>query len=421
MAVMEQTIRNKASNLAPIDQTKTMLVISSYGRPCGIAQYLEAIEPVLRSQAPCNFEIAALPVDLLRSQSPTARTTGRQVFEDILAKARKADVVNIQLEPGLLGLTPFDIWKRLKAIINASRRVIITYHTVPSLKGAKFGLRPRQMLAFLASYRGNYVFDRLFALIRKNPGKFHHIVQTRREVRSFQLLGLPADTISDQPLSFVVQSDRAALINADAKGKVMEHYGISEGKLIGCFGFLTPYKGIEVAIHSLDHLPPDYHVLIAGGLHPEGIGSGAIRQGYVDHLIELTTKGKRDKSRNVHFLGALNDQEFMDVLAACDAVVLPYAEVGQTSSGPASMALDLQRPVYCSRNFCFLELDAYQPGMLTFFEIGNHLELAQKLARNDGDRPERVAARAEYSKSYNAETRAALYWKAFDKLVTTAN
>ena len=42
-----------------------LLVISSYRRPCGIAQYLEFLEGPLRRLA-VDVEIAPLPVDLLR-------------------------------------------------------------------------------------------------------------------------------------------------------------------------------------------------------------------------------------------------------------------------------------------------------------------------------------------------------------------
>lgn len=433
---MEQSIRSNVQ-IQPDRGQEKLLVISSYRRPCGIAQYVEAIEPALRQQAPCSFEIAALPVDLMRSQSPFARKAARKQFDDIVELARKADVVNIQLEPGLYGLTPFDIWRRLKAIINASRRVIITYHTVPPTTAPRFGIRPGQLLDFLRGYRGSYVFKKLFAAVLRNPHKFAHIVQTKREVRNFSYAGIPPETIFDQPLSFVVEAQRNALASKNSREAVARRYGISDGPMIGCFGFLTPYKGIEVAIEALHHLPSDVHLLVAGGLHPEGIAINTVKQPYIKELLELIKGGDQNEGENgaadrkkpaksvrkrkdllnrVHFVGALDDAEFLEVLSACDAVVLPYAEVGQTSSGPASMALDLQKPVYCSRNFCFRELDKYQKGILSLFEIGNYVELAQKLMLNDGNLPERVEARRRYVEKFNAESRAGTYWRAFNAL-----
>jgi glycosyltransferase involved in cell wall biosynthesis len=295
--------------------------------------------------------------------------------------------------------------------------VTITYPTVPMTTAPRFGLRPGQLMAYLNGYRGNYVFNRLFDVVRKDPYKFAHIVQTKREKRNFSYTGIPPETIFDQPLSFVTKDRREAMNYDEARESVRKAYGVSRGRVIGCFGFLSPYKGIEVAINALEHLPKDFTLLVAGGLHPEGIRPHSVMQPYVDTLIAAAEQ----HSGRVHFLGALDDDDFMKVLAACDAVVLPYAEVGQTSSGPASMALDLQKPVYCSRNYCFRELEKYQKNVISLFEIGNYVELAQKLERDEGNSPERVQARKDYLQKYNAESRSSVYWQAFSALLERAH
>lgn len=396
-----------------------ILIISSYRRPCGIAQYVEFLEGPLRAQPDFDLDIAALPVDLFRANGPYARKAAEQIMAEILEKSRQADVVNIQLEPGLFGLTPFDIWKRLNAIIKASKKIVVTYHTVPPMASSRPQLSLRGLKEYIQAQRGNYVFDRFFKAVRSNPGKFRHLVQTRREAKNFALLGIPEHTISAAPLSFISREDRANLSVSDQRAWLNESYPL-EGKIvIGCFGFLSAYKGIETAVKAMRNLPEDYHLLIVGGLHPEGVAKHTVKQPYVQQLLAeieptRTRKGLTDR---VHFCGALNNEDFNRVMAGCDAIVLPYAEVGQTSSGPAALALDMQKPVYCSRTHCFKELEKFQPGLLSFFEIGNHIELAQKLQRRESEMDDRVEARQKYLAAHNVENRARLYANAAQALL----
>jgi glycosyltransferase involved in cell wall biosynthesis len=394
-----------------------LIVVSSYHRACGIAQYVEFLELPLLEQHHFHVEIAALPVDLLRAQSPYARKAAQTEYRKILQRVESADIVNIQLEPGLLGFTPHQIWRNLYALIRRAKKIIITYHTVPPLEAPRLQFDRRGLIDYLRGWRGNYVFNRLFAKVRKNPTKFHHIVQTAREARNFALLGVPEETITHQPLAFISKDIRQQMDHEAAKTRVLAHMQIeAETFLVGCFGFLSPYKGIEVALKAMETLPKRYRLLIVGGLHPEGISIGNVDQPYIKNLLEIIKARPKLKNR-IHFCGALDNEGFSEVMLACDAVVLPYAEVGQTSSGPAALALDMGRPLYCSHTKCFSELAKYQPDAICFFEVGNHMELAEKLVRRDGERPERVKARSQYLEKFSVEHRAASYIAAAERLM----
>src|SRR5437588_10298458 len=78
-------------------------------------------------------------------------------------------------------------------------------------------------------------------------------------------------------------------------------------------------------------------------------------------------------------MGALAEEDFLSGMAICDAVVLPYLEVGQSSSGPISQALELGCRIIASRTHTFLEFAEYHEHAGEFFDIGNHLELAERL------------------------------------------
>jgi hypothetical protein len=109
-------------------------------------------------------------------------------------------------------------------------------------------------------------------------------------------------------------------------------------------------------------------------------------------------------------MGALAERDFLAGMAICDAVVLPYLEVGQSSSGPISQALELGCRIIASRTHTFLEFAKYHENAVEFVDIGNHLELA-----------ERLLARRQFSPSggraeFNIETNKATYLLANSKI-----
>jgi len=83
----------------------------------------------------------------------------------------------------------------------------------------------------------------------------------------------------------------------------------------------------------------------------------------------------------VAFLGSPDDYEFALAISAVDVCVFPYLEVGQSGSGPVSMAIELGKPTITSRNRAFIELARYYPKKFEMIDIGNHIQLAQVIER----------------------------------------
>ncbi len=81
----------------------------------------------------------------------------------------------------------------------------------------------------------------------------------------------------------------------------------------------------------------------------------------------------------VHFMGALSDEDFFAAMALCDAAIFPYVEVGQSSSGPISVALEMGTRVIASRTGAFTAFARYHPNLVEFFDIGNFAELASRI------------------------------------------
>lgn len=409
---------------------KRVLVVTSYRIPCGIAQYAEHLVPHLQDLLAQDFDIEVAPLDVtvLRAESRTGKRLAGRLIADIASKARAADVVLLQLEPGLLGFSPFSIRRRLRRILRAARKVVITHHTVLNLKETylRFPSSFSELVLMAKAFRRTSVLRWLYRTCRARPQKFFHILQTRTDARTFALLGIPEERVASHPLAFLGDDQVARLARKRGSRRSELLGGRSDVHLTGVFGFLTEYKGIEVAVRALDALPEHHHLLIAGGLHPEGIEPHTTRQPYLDQLTELIAPSKSRKARRrkgdpstskhsrVHFVGRVDNDAFAEYMQDCDAVVLPYAEVGQKSSGPASIALDLGQRILCSRNVCFSELDRYEPGAVELFEIGNHLELAQHLARPDTN----AERRAAFHQRYDIRSRTGVYRDAIERLLT---
>jgi glycosyltransferase involved in cell wall biosynthesis len=239
------------------------------------------------------------------------------------------------------------------------------------------------------------------------------IVHTKRDRRYMHHVA-GFENVFDHPLSFLRPSDVARICAKAGRASLPGLANVpADAKLVGAFGFLSRYKGFETAIRALRYLPADHHLLIFGGVHPNNFVSQRAISPYIRRLLSeigtertpveewsdldvspvtaaseaLLAQADDSLSGRVHFMGVLPDEQFWTAMATCDVVVLPYIEVGQSSSGPASQAIELGCRTLVSRTRGFLQLGQYFPGRLEFFDVGNHLELAARLRATGPARP----------------------------------
>ncbi len=108
-------------------------------------------------------------------------------------------------------------------------------------------------------------------------------------------------------------------------------------------GFVSEYKGHLQAIAALQHLPPNYRLVVAGGRHPNDPHSFD----YWSRLLAaIDSLQLRDR---VTFTGFIADErEFAAVLALADVFLLPYREVGQSASAVLADVMNFGKPVVTS-------------------------------------------------------------------------
>ena len=428
---------------------KKLALISTYDELCGIAGYSHKLVEYLAH----DFDIEVFPLDqdILRFSNSRLIRLGDEHIRAIASRLGEFDAVNIQYEPGTLGPTNMLARKRLFRLLDASPAYSVTFHTffrslglpiVDALKATAKG-KPAKAVGMVMDQRrehsiGHTVYKKMIRDARTKQVSF--IVHTKRDAQYLRL-NYGAENVFAHPLAFLTPETAKAAAGDSNRDNFPSTRNLPEDvKLIGVFGFISPYKGTLTAVRALRHLPDNYHLLIFGGLHPNAIQRNMEIDDYlekvvaevngvkVDDVLNLTGSKKTkqlgqsslsgferltvenlmqrhsDLSDRVHFMGSLNDDDFVKGMALCDYTAFPYLEVGQSSSGPISMAIELGRPVIAARNHAFRQLAKFHKGRLDFFEIGNHMELA--------DRVLNPFAQADVETPFSTRTNRAIYREA---------
>lgn len=74
-----------------------------------------------------------------------------------------------------------------------------------------------------------------------------------------------------------------------------------------------------------------------------------------------------------------SSEDMLNAYLFCDYVVLPYIECGEMASAAAGNALELNSNVFASRNHCFEEWKKFTGEAFYSFDMGNYMELAEKI------------------------------------------
>ncbi|CAE6832244.1 glycosyltransferase [Paraburkholderia aspalathi] len=390
-----------------------LAIISTFDELCGIAGYTKALVPQLDDY----FDVTVFDLDqfFFRSEAKSVQKLADIEISRICEELRDFDVVNIQLEHGTLGRTKKAIFRRFEKIVKASPRLCVTFHTIlqslpfpwQDIAGSALKFRFGKAVGVWRAHVGNNLLStELYK--RLKASKASVIVHTRRDMRMLKYVH-QIDKVFDHPLAFypqrVVDEVKRTARRSDFPrlGKLPD-----DAIVLGCFGFVSKYKGIDVALRALRLLPPNFHLAIFGGLHPNEIKKGVALDSYLSDLVDQIEPGRKwldiegeedaklnltlgasdyerlstskhpaDLSSRVHFMGALKDEDFPKAMHISDIALLPYMEVGQSSSGPMSIALEMGKPVVASRTRAFMQIERYHPDRISLFEVGNFLELSQ--------------------------------------------
>jgi glycosyltransferase involved in cell wall biosynthesis len=372
------------------------------------------------------FDVTVLPIHINAAIRANPASVKKN-FDDICRRLPEFDFVNIQFEGGLYGRNNKEIIKTTMRMISASNKLLITFHrtelavfswkrkTVKAFKNFLFDVKhlrfPRLFLP--SEEQDGTVTQAVMQMLKTRPvSKPYHIIVHRQLEQSYlqSIHGIPESCITAYPLVYFNQTKQAQHRERVDSSLWKKQKGIPENTLtLGVFGFYGKYKGFPIAIDALTSLPDNYNLAIIGGQHPINIIPHAVDETILGlqsllknpHDTTYSPEVKQNLLKRVFFLGAESkDEDLIAAISAVDFVVLPYLEVGQSSSGPASIALELNKPIFLSRTLTFLEFEKFFPKSFEMFDIGNSLELAHKILHYD---PSTLNHRRSAMTSYNAE------------------
>jgi glycosyltransferase involved in cell wall biosynthesis len=128
------------------------------------------------------------------------------------------------------------------------------------------------------------------------------------------------------PLGANLSAPPTARVSPRAAELRSSHRLRPEQLVVLCFGFVAPYKGLEVALQAARMAGPEVALVVAGGEHPRLAGNG-----YYESL-------RRTFGDTAAFTGFVDDGDVAAWFAASDAVLLPYPQPF-SSSGVLADAL----------------------------------------------------------------------------------
>lgn len=116
-----------------------------------------------------------------------------------------------------------------------------------------------------------------------------------------------------------------------------DELGLDDRLRVLCFGFLAPYKGLEVALAAVEPISDRVDLIVAGGEHPR------LAAGHDDYAADL----RRRWGRSARFTGWVPDGDVGRWFTACDLALYPYPRPF-ASSGALALALAYRTPVLLS-------------------------------------------------------------------------
>ncbi|TPN51558.1 glycosyltransferase [Mesorhizobium sp. B1-1-7] len=371
---------------------KSIALLTTWEEVCGIAHYSAFLKRALDPHA--NITVIPTPREIIHgAKTKLEMRAADDLINDIAGQVKNFDVTCIQYEPGLYGRNGQQSVARVRKIISASKDVVMSFHHFPRYNRLSWPeiIRPLNPKATLQNLLGDVLTTRREALwnglwraLVAHAAKGYRvtaIAHTKADARYLRL-NMPSVQVLDNPLCYMDDdfiTNIPMLANSSSLAKLTPTPK-TDTRYIGVFGFFDFYKGFETPILALKQLPPNYQLLMFSGVHGSALTPGQGIAPYLQSLIKLVEK--RKLLSRVHFIGSVSDDDMLLGMTMCDAVVIPYINSQHTGSGPASQAIELSRPTYVSRNRQFGELAKYYPDNFEFFDIGNHIELAQKILRH---------------------------------------
>ncbi|HSQ98025.1 MAG TPA: glycosyltransferase [Rickettsiales bacterium] len=407
-------------------------IVSSYDDLCGNASYTKSLESEFKRRGN-EVKVFDLVSYIFNTREPVFKHKAKELIESFAKEIENLDYVNLQFEAVLYAPKPKLCLKRVMRLLNSCKdgQFSITFHrldyttnyycsslNVVNDSNQVLKIKKKKSFSKAIKYIKKFfskkiddtdVVNKIIERTIEKNGLM--IVHTERE-KNYILGNFPKANIVAHPLTINREED-IKLIEKNIKSNDIFSKKHKNIKSIGMFGFLSPYKDFETAITSLKYLPEEYNLYIFGGQHPLSFKKENCGSSYTNSLVRMVNK--LNLIDRVHFMGAQEtDEKMLKAMVACDYVVVPYLECGQSGSAVASMAIEANQNTFLSRNLCFNELKKYTGESFFAFDMGNAFELAEKI-QTLPDKEEIYKNRQKFFEKYNIQTNIDAYLSVLGK------
>ena len=398
---------------------KKLAIVTSYDDACGNATYSDILRGGFEETV--QADLVAINHQLLGSRGKDAVALGDRHIDDLCRTIAQYDYVNIQFEYSLFGIYAWDVLRRFKKLVHHSQNLVVTFHRVELPRPKPPFWMAYEVFYDFANYRQAIEMSDIYLRllnVAAEAGRHKNVrvlVHTPREKKR-ALVMAPHAKVDYFPLTFLPDRDRTQFLAEKNPAAWKQKLGLSaSAKVVGLFGFISNYKDFVTPLKALMQLPSDYVICLFGSQHPMSFREEQKMLPYLRELLDIIESSEDENlTDRVRFMGHVNDTEMYQAVVNSDVVVVPYLEVGQGMSGIASICLDLKANVIFSNNFSFNELKHYCPEGIRTFDMGNYVELAQKIARLEID-PALDQKLDRYYQKYNLKENIRFHLDLFEK------
>lgn len=400
-------------------------IVSTFGEAEANGSYSCALEKefIRKGHEVKRYE---LTFNIMSDTSLSMKRVTDKKIREYASDLKTCDYVSIQYEGGLYGGGLEDIFQRVMSLVDACKDgcFSITFHRIdlntafyePKFhlkKVKKHGLDRLLCKLKLKKKEAPLTVDFIIRALCKKIVERNGLAIVHAKRDELKIKGeFPEIDIVSHPLNYYRYEDVSILRCNFDKAGFKKRFGITENDSavsIGVIGTCHPWKDFQTVIKALNLLDEKYHLYIFGGAHklsysfsPNGLQKIKDAQALVEEL---------DLTRRVHFKGVVpKDEDLIKAFLFCDLVVMPYLEVGEMASAAMGSALELCPRIFATRNNCFEELKRFSGDAFFQFDMGNYMELADKI-KNLPEEKEISENRKMYLKTHNISKTADLYLK----------
>lgn len=389
-------------------------IVTAYDEHEANSEYSKALKEEFERQGH-SVEILRLPFNVFTNLSFSMQKLADHLIDDMVEKIKKLDYVNIQYETGLFGTNIQDVFRRIKKILSVCKEdaFSITIHSQIHFESKKikqnkikifFNDLTKKHKTFTQKNINRLMYRVLLSVIQKNGLIITHTMRAKKTVLS----EFPSANVQAFPLCYKRLNEIKDICFDKEKYKKEKGINIaSNAKVIGVLGAFTPWKDLKTVVKALSLLPDEFHVFFFGGMHKldfkyhiEGLGWIYELQ---EQIISLNLQNR------VHFMGYQpTSEDMLNAQLFCDYAVFPYKEVGEDGPGAPSSALEVCDNVFLTRNDTFEELKEFTGEAFFSFDMGNYMELAEKI-KSLPSKQIVLQNRKDYFEKYNIQKNAEMY------------